>query len=47
MLLIPELDVSETLTTNQTTTIKLPEMDAGEYEFHCQMKMYKGVLVVE
>ena len=47
MLLIPQFDIAETLIVNQTTTIRLPEMSAGEYEFHCQMKMYKGVLVVE
>jgi plastocyanin domain-containing protein len=47
MLVIPKLDISETLSVNKQTTIKLPKMGPGSYEFHCQMKMYKGLLLVE
>lgn len=46
-LLMPELDISETLPLNKTKTIQLPELAPGKYAFHCQMQMYKGVLQVE
>lgn len=46
MVLIPELDISETLALNKTTKIALPAMEAGEYDFHCQMQMYRGSLKV-
>ncbi|MGI0116061.1 cupredoxin domain-containing protein [Zooshikella sp. RANM57] len=47
MVLFPDLDISETLPLNKTTEIKLPALNTGEYSFHCQMQMYRGVLVVE
>lgn len=47
MLLIPELDVSETLPLNKVKKISLPPLKAGEYEFHCQMQMYRGALSVK
>ena len=46
MVLIPDLDISETLPMNKLTTIKLPAMSAGEYDFHCQMQMYRGKITV-
>jgi plastocyanin domain-containing protein len=46
-LLLPDLNISATLPLNRTRTIELPAMPAGEYEFHCQMKMYRGVLKAE
>lgn len=46
-LLIPELDISETLPLNKPTKIHLPQLSSGEYAFHCQMQMYKGLLQVE
>jgi plastocyanin domain-containing protein len=47
MLLLPDLQISETLTLDKPCTIKLPPLEAGEYDFHCQMKMYRGLLTVE
>ncbi len=47
MVLIPELDISENLPLDKTTKISLPAMEAGEYDFHCQMQMYRGSLKVE
>ena len=47
MLLIPDLEVSEILPVNKPTTIQLPPLAKGEYPFHCQMQMYRGVLTVE
>ena len=47
MLLLPVLEISESLPLNKTMAIKLPLLEAGEYEFHCQMKMYRGSLKVE
>ena len=44
---IPELEISESLPLNKTKTIRIPPMEKGEYQFHCQMQMYKGVLHVE
>lgn len=46
MLLIPLLEVSEQLKLNEITQINLPVLSPGEYEFHCQMQMYRGVLKV-
>lgn len=46
MLLIPNLQISETLPLNQTSTIVLPAMKSGKYDFHCQMQMYRGQLTV-
>jgi plastocyanin domain-containing protein len=47
MVLFPALDISESLPLNKPRTIQLPPMAVGEFEFHCQMQMYRGVLVVE
>jgi plastocyanin domain-containing protein len=46
-LLIPELQISETLPLNKTKEIKLPPMKSGEYAFHCQMQMYRGQINIE
>jgi len=47
MLLFPDLDISESLPLNKPRTIRLPPLTIGEYQFHCQMQMYRGVLKVE
>lgn len=47
MLLIPALDISETLPVDKLKAISLPPLAVGVYQFHCQMQMYKGELVVE
>ena len=47
MLLIPALEISESLPMGKTTKITLPPLEEGEYDFHCQMQMYRGVLKVE
>lgn len=41
-LLIPDLQVSDTLPLNKVKSIQLPALSAGEYAFHCQMQMYRG-----
>lgn len=46
-LLIPELQISETLPLNKTKRIELPPLEKGNYAFHCQMQMYRGQLSVE
>ncbi|WP_339616335.1 cupredoxin domain-containing protein [uncultured Gilvimarinus sp.] len=46
VLLIPGLEISETLPLNKRKSIKLPALPAGEYEFHCQMQMYQGKITV-
>ncbi len=46
-LLIPQLDISETLPLNKPTKIQIPPLNIGEYAFHCQMQMYKGTIKVE
>lgn len=45
-LLIPELEISETLPLNKRTTVHVPSLAPGEYAFHCQMQMYKGLVTV-
>ena len=44
---LPALEISEELALDKPTVINIPAMTQGEYAFHCQMQMYKGVLVVE
>ena len=47
MLLIPALQLSETLPLNKTRRVDLPPMEKGTHDFHCQMQMYRGQLIVE
>ncbi len=46
-LLIPDLNISESLPLNKSKTIHLPAMVAGTYAFHCQMQMYRGQITVQ
>ena len=46
-LLIPDLQISDTLPLNKHKTIQLPPLSSGEYAFHCQMQMYRGQITVE
>ena len=46
VVMIPELDINQTLPVNELVKIQLPALQAGEYAFHCQMQMYRGVLNV-
>ena len=45
--LFPDFEISENLPLNKVKTIDIPPMAAGEYAFHCQMQMYRGVLKVQ
>ena len=45
--LIPVLQISETLPINRLKVIQLPAMKPGEYDFHCQMQMYRGQITVQ
>ncbi len=47
LVLFPELDISETLPLNKPVKIKLPLIKEGDYDFYCQMQMYRGVLTVQ
>lgn len=47
MLLIPDLQISETLLLNKPKKIVLPAMTSGKYDFHCQMQMYRGQIIVD
>ncbi|WKE66344.1 cupredoxin domain-containing protein [Gallaecimonas kandeliae] len=40
------LDVAAELPVDKAFTLELPPLAPGEYPFHCQMKMYRGTLVV-
>ena len=46
LVLFPELDISESLPLNKPVEINLPPVEKGDYDFHCQMQMYKGKLSV-
>ncbi|MFA7553346.1 MAG: cupredoxin domain-containing protein [Spongiibacteraceae bacterium] len=46
-LLIPDLQISDTLPLNKLKTIQLPALPSGEYAFHCQMQMYRGQITVQ
>lgn len=43
----PQLELSETLPINIPRTVRIPATSPGKMEFHCQMKMYQGVLIIE
>lgn len=45
--IIPKLEVNEELPLNSKHQLKLQGVTRGDYEFHCQMKMYKGVLHIK
>ena len=42
-----DLDISEELPLNKIKTINVPALSVGRYSFTCQMKMYRGELIVE
>ena len=42
--IFPGLDFSAALPLGKPVTLQLPALQPGEYEFHCQMQMYRGVL---
>lgn len=44
--IFPQLDISATLPLGKPVSVELPPLAAGEYPFHCQMQMYRGVLLV-
>jgi len=41
-----DLDLSFDLAVDEPTPVQLPPLKAGEYEFTCQMGMYRGALTV-
>jgi plastocyanin domain-containing protein len=45
--IFPNLDISISLPLGRPATVQLPPLETGEYAFHCQMQMYRGVLKVE
>lgn len=45
--LFPAFDISVELPLARNKSVQLPAMPSGEYQFHCPMKMYTGVLLVE
>lgn len=47
MLLIPDLQINEILPLNKPSKIVLPAMTSGKYDFHCQMQMYRGQIIVD
>lgn len=47
MVIFPQLDISHELKMGPDNKIALPALEHGEYDFHCQMQMYKGKLIVE
>ena len=44
VVMIPSLDINQTLPLNQAITVDLPGLAAGQYPFYCQMQMYRGML---
>ncbi|PKG80813.1 plastocyanin [Colwellia sp. 75C3] len=47
MVLFPDVEITQELPFNGNKSVLLPPMKSGEYPFHCQMQMYKGILIVE
>jgi plastocyanin domain-containing protein len=46
VVMIPSLDINETLPLNRAIKVDLPALEPGQYPFHCQMQMYRGMLKV-
>lgn len=44
---IPDLGINADLVLGKVTKVALPPLAKGEYAFHCQMQMYRGVILVE
>ena len=44
--IFPDLEISSELKHDAITEIKLPPLERGEYNFHCPMQMYRGILIV-
>ncbi|WP_445772109.1 cupredoxin domain-containing protein [Rheinheimera sp.] len=38
--------MSASLKLNDITSVPVPALAVGKYEFHCQMQMYRGVINV-
>lgn len=47
MVVFPDFDKSAKLPTGETVAIELLPHEAGEFEFSCQMGMFRGRLIVE
>ena len=47
VVMIPVLDINETLPLDKEISIDLSALEPGEYAFHCQMQMYRGVITLE
>ena len=47
MVLLPDFDRSAKLPTGETVAVEFVPNDPGEYEFACQMGMFRGKLIVE
>lgn len=46
MVLFDDLNLSQELPLDQLTDVALPALAPGHYSFTCQMRMYRGELVV-
>jgi len=42
-----DLEISTELPQNKPKSLLLPALSVGEYGFTCQMKMYRGAIIVE
>jgi plastocyanin domain-containing protein len=47
MVLFPDFDRSAHLPEGETVTVEFTPQKSGEYEFQCQMGMFRGKLLVE
>jgi plastocyanin domain-containing protein len=47
MVLLPDFGKSAQLPTGETVAVEFIPKDPGEYEFACQMGMFRGRLIVE
>jgi len=47
MVVFPDFDKSAKLPTGETVPVEFLPQEAGEFEFSCQMGMFRGRLVVE
>lgn len=47
IVVFPNLQLSQSLPLGKNQIVELPTLQPGSYDFHCQMQMYRGQLIVE
>lgn len=47
LVVFPDFDISQSLPLEKAVEIQLTPLQSGEFDFTCQMQMYRGTLIVK